>query len=85
MTLKQSFYDGGTSSKVCEICNTFIHAKFGKCSNCAKEIANKIADEFNENIGHHMTEAILATGNEKLITGVVEGAKLLEDKNNGKP
>lgn len=85
MTLKPSFYDGGKRKKICEVCGTFLHNRVGKCSKCAQDIADKVTKDFYENIGHHMTEAVLATGDEKLISSIVEGAKAIEDKKNEEP
>lgn len=83
MSLKLSTYDGGRKTGCCESCGKPTRARWGKCGDCASKIAAKVAEEFKENMGNNLTEAILATGNEKLIGSVVEGAKLLEVKKDG--
>lgn len=85
MGLKQSFYDGGKRNRTCEICGAILpysnRVRIAKCDQCAKKIAKQVEDEFRENKGHYLSEAILTTGNEKLIGSIQEGQKLLEESN----
>lgn len=82
MTLKLSTYDGGRKTGCCEACGK-PGVRWGKCGDCASKIAKKVVEEFKENMGNNLSEAILATGNEKLIGSIIEGAKLLGDKKDG--
>lgn len=63
----------------CARCGVYIFSRvsIAKCPDCAKQIAQAISKDFQENIGHHLTEAILATGNEKML-GQIETTKPIE-------
>lgn len=74
MPLKLSRFDGGEEPVGCPRCGQPTYY-YGKCPDCAKEIAEKVAKEFYDNLGHEMTEAIMKTGNEQFIRAIEEGAK----------
>lgn len=75
MSRRLSPYSGGKESNCCDICGAPIYGRglVHKCPVCAKKIAKKVTKEFYDNIGHEMTEAIMKTGDEKLIQGMIDG------------
>lgn len=80
MTLKLSPLDGGPLLRSCGICGAPLqHQGQMKCSKCAHIIAEKVTEEFAENIAHELTEAIMKTDNDALIDTVVKGNKILEE------
>lgn len=65
----------------CCLCGEILHVgatryiRVIKCPACAKKIADQVAQDFQDNIGHHMTEAILASADDKFLKLVSDSTK----------
>jgi len=78
--LRLSVYENGKVSKRCPICHTRVprNGTLMKCQNCAQKIANSVMREYEKDIGHIMTEAIMVGADPAFVDQMLEGQKCLE-------